>query len=106
DRIDLTNKELGRIGAVEGGLEKLRVYLSRALIVERSSEPGEATAVDTGIESILEEKILEEIVTCKVRGKLIAVEGVETDSTSDPSRLDSLKLYVSFDPKCEETACA
>jgi hypothetical protein len=86
--IDVTHKVLTRIQSIEGGLENLRVYVSRTLLIERSTANAD--------------RVLHEKVKKGTRGKIIAIEGSEVSVDHGYGNApNSIRIYVSFDASCE-----
>ena len=105
--IDLTNEEVTRVGTVEQGLDKLRVKLSRKLVVERVTKGTDSVEVNGDIDVVYEDHILREEVGAEVRGKIVAIEGEEvTYDGDDTASLSGKTIYVSFDPSCTSKDCA
>jgi hypothetical protein len=105
ERVDLTNDVLDRVTSVENGVEKLRVYLSRQLVIERSTSAATEVEVDRDVDVVYRRKELKETLGRGIRGKIIAVEGTET-SRGSFSELSRKLIYVTFDPACTVKECA
>ncbi|MCC7440385.1 MAG: hypothetical protein IT285_02060 [Bdellovibrionales bacterium] len=110
DTIDFSDEVLTRVASVQNGVERLRVFLNRHLVVERTSNAGTDVGVDGGdVDVVLEEHFLREVVKGGVRGKIVAIEGDYTSSFSGycSSSLPAPKtVWVTFSPNCADKSCA
>jgi hypothetical protein len=105
DRATLTGDILSRVQSVENGIERLRVYPSRRLVIQRSASLGSETTVDGSVDTLFEGKIRKDILSRNTPGKILAVEEVESvDGAVVPEKTD--RLIVSFDSSCTTRSCA
>ncbi|HTL12520.1 MAG TPA: hypothetical protein VL588_08545 [Bdellovibrionota bacterium] len=107
--VKFTDGVLARVQAVQNGQERLRVYLNRTLVVERNTDAGtDTTDVHGGVDVVLEQHKLKEIIKRGTLGKIVAVEATNitgTEGESCAGKHEQL-VYVTFDPSCNTKECA
>jgi hypothetical protein len=108
DRTDLSDETLAKVAKVDKGFDRLRVYLSRKLIVVRSARLSERTDVGGGVDTILQDKVLTETIARSARGKILFQDDAQANETSpyDFARGRKNVIYVTFDPGCQTRDCA
>ncbi len=105
DRVTLNHEILERIQSVENGINRVRVYPSRRLVIQRSTTLNSETRVDDSVETQFDGKIRKDILGFSKPGKILAVEKIESfGRTSAPE--NTLRLVVSFDSDCTTRSCA
>lgn len=97
DREILSKSILSEVQKVQGGIDRVRVYVTTKVTVESEANESSQTNVGKGVERKITEKTLTETLTRRTRGKIVAVQN---------SGLDPYRLFVTFDPACMDERCA
>jgi len=109
--VDLSDGIIARVQAVTNGQERVRVFLNRTLVVERSTDAGtDTTNVSGDVDVVLEQHKLKETIKSGVRGKIVAIEQPNVTGTYSAGdcagKHGQVMVYITFDPSCNDKACA
>ncbi|HTL12519.1 MAG TPA: hypothetical protein VL588_08540 [Bdellovibrionota bacterium] len=109
--VDFSDGILARVQAVQNGQERVRVFLNRTLVVERSTDAGtDTTNVSGDVDVVLEQHKLKETIKRGVRGKIVAIEQPTATGNYTAGKCDDkhgqVLVYITFDPSCNAKECA